>query len=274
MDKVQLLQFVKTLTNEEDITKLISAAEKLEKYLNDNQNIKNILLWSEDINHFANMIKISHPVKGCVKWNPHGYQRDLLTRMATGQKILITHARQLGMTTTLIVYALWKAQTCANYSVVIATPSFNCVKSVLEKMNVIYDGFSDGELCPLTQRNSTRMRFDNNSSIDIITANATMCGTSIDLLIIDNAAYISHSKSKDFWTSMLPTIRKNGQIIISSCAGDNTGLFYDLWKSEQFFNITLPWQVDPTRDLNWADKQSKTIGKDAFDQQYNCKFIS
>lgn len=271
MNKLQLLEYAKTLTNEDDITKLISAAEKLEKYLNDNQNIKNILMWSDDINYFANMIKIDHPVKGYVNWNPHGYQRDLLTRMTSGQKMLITHARQFGITTTHCVYALWKAQTCADYSIVIATPSFTLVKSIMEKLIIMYDGFSGGELHPIIEKNSTNIKFNNNSSINFISANP-ICGKSVDLLIFDNAAFVSYSKSKDFWEGMLPTIKPNGQIIVSSNAGETKGLFYELWTSGKFLNILLPWQVDPTRDTNWAEERLKAIGKDRFDQEYNCQF--
>ncbi len=100
---------------------------------------------------------------------------------------------------------------------------------------------------------------------------------SANTVIIDNAAYISHSIFDDFWENNNVTLLENNcQIIMNSSANEPLGLFYRLYYNpiKDYNTHSMPWHLHPERDRQWADDTRALIGEVTFDREYNCFFVS
>ena len=245
MNKTSLLEYARNLTGEQDIDKLIHAAQKLQQYFADP-----VISHTNSIHDFASMLQINNPCRGSIPFIPRGYQQDLLTRFELNQNVIITHDRQLGITTTLAAYAAYRLHYYSDQTILIVHPTFNQLKCNINIIQDMIRHFPPGVFPTICTNTATNIKLNNGSMIFGATASGKSgLGTAIDLLIIDNAAFISYSKQQEFWHSIMPSLKtSNSQIIVASAdTPDKTGLFYDLQKSDQFVNVKLPWYVDPTR---------------------------
>ncbi len=164
-------------------------------------------------------------VKFCLNWA----QRDLFNSLHYFNVVL--KARQLGMTTLIMLYFLDDCLFNKNISAgVIAHTRDDAEDLFKNKIKFAYDSLDDWvkECAPATQDSSRRLEFANGSSITVGTS--LRSGTFQRLLVSEYGKIAARypEKAKEIKTGALNTVHLGQQIFVESTAEGKQGEFYDL----------------------------------------------
>ena len=129
--------------------------------------------------------------------------------------------------------------------------------------------------------NKDMIQFDNNTRIGISNYNANCVrGMSIDLAILDEAAFAKDSTFSDFIKSVFPTQcgRKDAQMIIVSTPSKIKSEFYMLYShllsNDSSFNVEhLKWNCISSRDAKWKRQMQHYYDAATFRSEFLAEFI-
>jgi len=101
-------------------------------------------------------------------------------------------------------------------------------------------------------------------------------GYSIDILYLDEFAFIDAHIADEFIASVFPVVSSGTTtkiIITSTPSGHNH--FYAMWmkakeKRSNFKPVEIPWNAVPGRTTEWANEQRALIGEIRFNQEFLC----
>lgn len=195
---------------------------------------------------------------------PH--QRELLTLAVMRRRIITLKARQLGVTWTWALLALWYACTHPGSQTVIVSVGERESMSVVRRIRYLYESM------PLALRQVFRvLRFtnevvevehaDGNAIIQSLPSSSTAGrGETINLLILDEGAHWEDASNR--MASLIPTMADIGQVVVSSTANGIGGYFFDLWEQAE----DLGWQKlfagaesRPDRDAEWVERERRQL---------------
>jgi hypothetical protein len=103
-------------------------------------------------------------------------------------------------------------------------------------------------------------------------------GETVNLLILDEFAFVDQHVADPFYTSNYPTLSStDGQCIIISTPNGTGNLFFDLWQKAQrgentYVPIRVDWWEVEGRDEAWKEKMIKNMGVIKFNQEFGNKF--
>jgi hypothetical protein len=262
------LKFAKQIyPNVGDIQQNIEA-DRIYEYLNTNgsQNIVSLNLMCSDIFSFADGLEL--------KGSPldlRDYQRVLLETWSRGDESLVIHARQLGITTLLAIYALWVA--CYGNAASIGLISINHNTSTeLVRLIVDLHKSSAFKLPKFTSITRNKMAFENGNTIHFINPGTYLAGQSLTHLFVDNAGHISLADDENIYSSFLMT---TNQVIITGTPNMTAGIFYDLSSSHSWFRTGktfMPFTVYDEYDESWEANMRARLDHYEFESQFNCHF--
>lgn len=237
---------------------------------------------------------VDSKTKAVIPFSLFDCQKGLINGLRNHKKNICLWARQLGKTEVAAAYMLWYATFHSKVNVLIVAHKFEHVQMVLQRVKFMYEMLPDWIKAGVLQDgyNVRSIKFENGSSIKgtATTENAGR-GSSIDLLYIDEFAFVRASIGKEFWASVQPTLSTtNGQCLITSTPSSDDDMFAQLWfgainNVDEFGNETelgrngfkahfADWTHHPARDEVWVKEQKLELGDDRFDREQNCKFIS
>lgn len=243
------------------------------------EELQEIIKCKTDIVYFANhYVKLKTETgKRQIKLRP--YQEKLLKQLQNNRFNILLQSRQSAKTTTTAIFAAWI--TCFHVDKtfgIIANKDFNAqevyskVKSIIEYMPFFLKPgcWSFG---------TVSFSFDNGCKGVYRTATIdALQGLTIDVLFVDEFAYIPNRKIRDFWVNAYPTVSsmKNSKIIIASTP-NGKNLYFELWQDAiNRKNFFVPFRVDwwqvPGHDDQWAAQERANIGEEGFAQQYGLSF--
>ncbi len=265
-----------------DITKLRDEANAL---LRDIDDIRNRLLGLNRLIdasiekptaiEFLKGCSVHHPIRGIIPFEPYAYQEKTIEELERGFPItVVMSARQMGMSVIMANYALFVASTKPNSTIVVISNDLACSKEFISRAVWSIEG--NPPHVPSATISSQGINFSNGSRIIAKPANINhLRGTSIDLLIVDNAAFISHKSLYDVWQNYLPCVLTTGKIILTSCPNTSEGLFHDLWRREddKVNKILVKWRDHPERDEAWGEAFRQQLGWAAFQREFECQFV-
>lgn len=240
-----------------------------------------------------NVLQFSHFVKiltdhGLDNFKPYLFQKKLLKKFSdslkpenTGRRNHIVIApRQSGKTTIIAVYILWYMIFNPDKCIGLISYKLDAAKEILRTIREIYANLPDF-IKPVATRNNTEMlKFENHTYVMVAPPRRnSVCGRSIDLLVVDEAAYIKKRDFDDFMLSVFPTQcgRRDAQmILISTPHGDNQ--FYEIYKHavsgiSSFIATRLRYNCVPGRDEEFKEKAIRDNGRSFFEQEYNAAFV-
>ena len=169
-----------------------------------------------------------------LKFTPNYAQANLYNNQHTFNVIL--KARQLGMSTFLMIYALDQCLFNENYSAgVIAHTREDSENLFKNKVKFAYDNLPDWvkQYRVATSDSARKLEFSNGSSI---TVGTSLRGGTFQFLHVSEYGKISArypEKAVEIKTGALNTIHGNQLIFIESTAEGNSGEFYDLCQTAQ-----------------------------------------
>jgi len=240
-------------------------------------------------------VRIQHPIKGRVPFEPYPFQRDLIRSFHEFNSVIALTARQMGKTTCAAGFLLWKAMFEPDTTILLAANKMVQALEIMDRIRYAYENLEDYNWlrAGITEYNKGTIRFDNGSKI---VARATTPdagrGLSITLLYLDEFAFVKPNMATEFWTAIQPTLATGGACIITSTPNNDEDQFAQIWHGANatidnygnerergigingFKALEVKWDKHPDRDEEWADKFRAMLGEDKFQREFECKFVS
>ena len=239
---------------------------------------------SEDPIYFTETyMKIVNIDEGLVAFKLYDYQKEMIKSFADNRFSIIATARQAGKSTVTCAFVLWYVIFHPDKTVALLANKGETAREILQRIQLAYQYLPKWLQQGIKEFRAGAMVFENNSRvIAAATSSDAIRGYSINLLFIDEAAFIENWD--EFFTSVYPTISSGKEskiILVSTPNGLNH--FYAIWKNAHkngiehngYNPIKVMWQDVPTRNDEWKNATLAAMNFDAgkFEQEYCVEFL-
>lgn len=210
------------------------------------------------------------------------FQKNILKMLKANRFNVILSARQMGKSTVVAIYALWVACFQADKNIVIIANKEATAQEQFERIKMAYEQLPNWLKPGIKSWRKDGLNLTNDSKITISsTSSSAARGGSVNVLILDEFAYIEPNVLKELWRSAIPTISsfKKSQIVVISTQNGTNNRFYDLYTGAErgennWSHIKVTWQERPDRDEKWKQDQIKLLGSvKEFNQEYGTEFV-
>lgn len=213
-------------------------------------------------------------------------QEDLLRFFQKYNRVVTLAARQSGKSTSYNIFCLWKLCFFESTNIMLLAQREKTAIELLGRLRLAYEYLPDFLKPSIVSYNKSSIEFTKHSKIEAFaTASQGARGTSANIVIVDECAFIPDNIADDFMASVYPVIsrdKKSKVIFVSTPNGASTkNLFYQTWKSagesdpndiNAWQRFRMDWWDVPGRDEEWKENQIKTIGIERFNQEFGNDF--
>lgn len=256
----------------------------------DQHKIQEIIRCKEDIIYFAeNYFHIITIDDGKIKIKLRDYQKKMLKAFIEpvngARNLAVCSCRQGGKTTIVSIYLLhFGLFSTKEMNIAILANKEVTALEILNRLKLAYrelpfwmqQGISD----EVGGWNKKMIGLGNGVRyIAGSTASSTIRGYTINLLYLDEFAFVPDNIADEFMTSVYPTIvsGKSSKIIITSTP-NGLNAFYNIWKGairgeNNYMPIKVSWQDIPGHDEEWKENIIRDIGTKKFAQEFGCDFL-
>jgi hypothetical protein len=209
---------------------------------------------------FRNYYYIPVVGKGPTLFDLYDYQQQIFETLRDRDMIISLKARQIGMTTVAVAYAMWQAIFHQDSPWLFVSRNEGAATKMLNRGMYAYNRLPPwmrqriGVPKNLTQ---TYLVLPNGSSIESVPATAsTGRGDSVFGAILDEVAFMDYAES--IWGAVEPLIY--GKVLLVSTANGMGNFFHETWLDSQepgspWAGIFYPWNMRETRDAAWYDQK-------------------
>ncbi len=212
-----------------------------------------------------NYFEIKSATKGTVNFDLYTFQEYQLRMFEKHNHLVTVKARQMGMTTLSVAYAMWtmifKNQ---NMNVLFVCHSTEAKNHTMNIFRFAYDNLPEEFKIGLLTNNHYKIEIENGSKFHAVSSLLTCgCSECYNMVIVDEAGFCNNLK--EFLLSMTYCLSENSKLyLISSRGGHND------WLTPPVRRNYLPWSCHPERDAAWKERMVAILGKKQFDIEYNC----
>ena len=238
---------------------------------------QNLLYFAENYFFIVNLDR------GREKIALHSCQKRSLRKMRDNRFFILLASRQIGKTTMMTIYTLWHACFNSDQRMLIVANKEGTAKEIFSRIRMAYEELPNWIKPGVSEYGKESLKFTNGSTIGISTTTGTAArGQAINVLVLDELAFIEPHLVDQFWKSVYPVISssKKSKIFIASTANGSDNLFYKIWngaieETNGWGYDKILWNEIPGRDTKWRDDTLRTIGsEEAFNQEFGCEFVS
>ena len=222
--------------------------------------------------------KIQHPTRGKIAFDLYDFQEGVLNDFKDNRFNVVLKSRQLGISTLVAGYSLWKMIFNDDFNVLVIATKQEVAKNLVLKVRVMNQFLPVWLRVQESEDNKLSLRLKNGSQIKAISSKPD-AGRSeaLSLLVFDEAAFIDYIE--EIWTSAQSTLSTGGSCIALSTPNGIGNWFHQVWVGAEngenlFHPIKLHWTVHPERDISWREEQEKQLGQKGAAQECDCDFIS
>jgi len=241
---------------------------------------KNILYFAENFFYITNLDE------GRIKIQLHLYQKRILRSLRDNRFVCMLSSRQSGKTTLFTIYALWIVCFQTDQRILIVANKEATAINIFKRVRMAYEMLPNYLKPGIVEYGKTSMTLANGSSIGISTTSSDAGrGDSVNVVLLDELAFIDNHLVEEFWASVYPIISssKKSKIFVASTPNGTGNLFHDLyegameqdpekhngWKAER-----VDWWEVPGRDEKWKNKTIREMGsREKFDQEFGNTFL-
>lgn len=236
---------------------------------------------SQDAEYFIeNYVKIINVDRGLINFGMFGFQRKMVNTFANNRFVICKLPRQVGKTTTVTAYFLWKILFNADQNIAILANKGRLAMEILDKIKLAY------EFLPLWMQqgvvvwNRGNIELENRSKVlAAATSSSAVRGGSFTALLLDEFAHVPRNLADNFFASVYPTISSGNTtqlIIVSTPLGMNH--FYRIWTEAEegrsdYVPISIHWSEVPGRDEKWKEQTIRNTSEEQFRQEHLCEFL-
>lgn len=243
----------------------------------------------EDFPTFCKLLRIKTKDGNVVPFELNKAQKKLwedikqLMREGKPVRIVILKARQLGMSTFVQAYLLWKAIMCPGHNGLVVAHQEDAASELFSKIEMMYRMLPDElreelESIKDTKRQGKKLGFGGelNSLLYVDTANnpALGRGQTFQHVHLSEMAFYNKPDEIMFGLNMSVPNAPNTTIIIESTANGMGNYFHGMWSSavegnSSFVPLFLPWTDDPQYRLPVPEDFKMTKDERKLKKDYN-----
>ncbi len=224
-------------------------------------------------------IKVIAPSKGLVDFKPYAYQKKLFKTFNENRFNIVLACRQSGKSITSVVYILWYAIFNPEKTIAILANKGATAREMLGRITLALENLPFFLQPGCRELNKGNITFANNAKIiAAATSGSSIRGLSIDLLFLDEFAFIE--RDAEFYTSTYPVVSAGAEtkVIIASTANGVGNMFYKIWEGSQkkindFKSSRIDWFDVPGRDEEWRRQTIANTSELQFEQEYGNSFL-
>jgi phage terminase large subunit-like protein len=244
------------------------------------EEIKEYIRCKKSIFHFAKYFTIIGPA-GEEKMHLRPYQEKIVTticaKIPEKNNRIIMMGRQTGKTTIATLYILWYALFHKSKCIAVLANKASQAEEILLRIKNAYIKLPLWLQQGLVKWNGGEILMENETKIFTgASSSSSVRGKSIDLLLVDEFAFIDDNMAEKFMQSVFPTqaAKKDAMmILISTPKGMNH--FYNIWTKavagkNSFIPCKIQWFEVEGRDEAWLQKQIRDNGEQFVNQEYKC----
>lgn len=244
------------------------------------EEIKEYLKCKQSIFHFAKYFTIIGPA-GEEKMKLRDYQEKIVkvicAKIPDKNNRIIMMGRQTGKTTIATLYILWYALFHKSKCIAVLANKASQAEEILLRIKNAYTELPMWLQQGLVKWNNGEITMENKTKIFCgASSSSSVRGKSIDLLLVDEFAFIDDNMATKFMQSVFPTqaAKKDAMMmLISTPKGMNH--FYDIWTKaiagkNSFIPCKVQWYEVEGRDEKWLQKQIQDNGEMFVRQEYMC----
>jgi len=244
--------------------------------------IKELIKCSKDILHFLKYVKIIHPDRGRVTFEPWDYQKELFELIDNNRFVVALVARQQGKSILVAAYLLWYSMFNDDKTVGVVSNNEEGAIDILDRIKVMYEELPDWLKPGQVEYNKKTIMFENGTKIRArATSKDSFRGRTLNICFADEFAFVDPQwKADEFFTSNWPTISasKESKFIIVSTPKGIGNIFHQIYSEAEngintFKHFKADWSAHPERDIDWAIEQRKNLGERRFNQEFGIDFL-
>lgn len=263
-----------------DYTELITKDEM-------NHRIREMMKCKQDIVYFANhYFHIINLDTGLGLITLYEKQEALLRHMSDEDRTIVLASRQTGKSTCYTIFVLWLTIFHPEKKVMIAANKSSTATELVGRIKLAYENLPNWIKPGLNVWNAQEVVFTNLSSFKgVATSSDAARGSSCNVLILDEFAFLPNNVADKFFASVYPIISssKSSKVIIVSTPNGSGNLYHTIWEEandklntskDGWKGFRIDWYDVPGRDEEWKQQQIKSIGQDKFDQEFGNSFLA
>lgn len=206
-----------------------------------------------------------------------------------GSSLVPTHN-----TTVAAGYLLWYAMFHPNQTILVMGNNQAAALEIMGRVRYSYEECPDFIREAVIDYNKLEIKFANKSRIiSRATTPAAARGLSVNLLYLDEFAFVMPNVQEEFWSAVSPTLAATGgSCIITSTPNTEYDKFASIWFDSQktldengfekpngvgqngFKGIRVSWEKHPKRDEEWASEERYKVGESMFLREHCCEFVT
>ena len=245
------------------------------------EQVLEYLKCSQDIIHFVKTYcKIVNVDKGLVNFDLWKFQEEMVVKFDSNRFVICKMPRQVGKTTTVAAYLLWKVLFTPDYNVAILANKDRQAREILSRIQLMFEHLPKWLQMGVSEWNKGNIELENGSKIlASATSSSAIRGGSFNLVYLDEFAFVPTNIQEEFFASVYPTISsgQTSKVLITSTP-NGMNLFYKLWmdsvEGRNFYErVDVHWSDIPGRDDKWRQETISNTSEDQFRQEYECEFL-
>jgi len=241
--------------------------------------VKEYIKCMNDPAYFAReYIKIISLDDGLVPFKLYPYQEKMFTHFNDNRFSIVLACRQSGKSISSVVYLLWFAVFHPEKTIAILANKGAVAREMLARITLALENLPFFLQPGCKALNKGSIEFSNNSKIIAsATSGSSIRGLSINLLFLDEFAFVENDAQ--FYTSTYPVVSagKDTQIIICSTANGVGNVYHKLWEgastgTNDFGPFRVDWWDVPGRDDEWKRVTVANTSELQFEQEFGNTF--
>ena len=210
-------------------------APNVTEYIDQNafkQRLEEVKKITEDICYFAeHYFYIINLDQGKQKIKMYPKQAGLVKQMTKRRRLVVLATRQCGKSTSYSIYVLWYCLINQDKNVLICANKFKTAKDILSRIKLGYQMLPAWLKPGIVTWNASSIQFSNGCKVTAeATSQSSGRGGSINVLILDEFAFLSPGLQEGFMNSVFPVVSssKTSQIIVVSTPNGMNNEYYNI----------------------------------------------
>jgi len=245
----------------------------------------------DPIYFIRNYVYINTKDNGMQLFDLYDFQEAAIQRFLKYRFNINKWSRQVGKSTIVRGFILWWGIFHKDQLIAMIGNKLSLAKEQMQQLRDSYSRLPVWLQPGVKLWNKTSIQFSNNSRIIVSSSSPdNIRGFSINLLYLDEFAFLRPNLAAEFIASVMPSISsgKTTRCIITSTP-NGMNHFYDMWQTsleleqaeaeyekghnDLYVRSVVTWDKVPGRTEAWANAEKVKIGDQRFRQEYECEFV-
>lgn len=245
----------------------------------------------DPIYFIRNYVYINTKDNGMQLFDLYDFQEAAIKRFLKYRFNINKWSRQVGKSTIVRGFILWWGIFHKDQLIAMIGNKLSLAKEQMQQLRDSYSRLPTWLQPGVKLWNKTSIQFSNNSRIIVSSSSPdNIRGFSINLLYLDEFAFLRPNLATEFIASVMPSISsgKTTRCIITSTP-NGMNHFYDMWQTslelkqaeaefekgnnDLYVRSVVTWDQVPGRTEAWANAEKLKIGDQRFRQEYECEFV-